>query len=265
MRGWCPFAERRPTNNYGYPQGMTGQNQPLLFTDHTMGGWKRTLDNASWREPNGVGVHFGLGRDGSASQYTNIFDASWANGVAGSVAKFNPRKNPRLAQLEKTGTWKAVSYAGTTAFALVNAGVNVLNTRCISFEHEDEGVLDRAWTPEMTSTSIRIKRWCLDELAAAGMPMEVDEWMLAGHFEIDGVHRVHCPGAGYPREEILEALMDAPTKAEFGELYKYVERVDAGVKFLIATTIALAGQVFGDDDPRTKDLKQRVDELEAKG
>lgn len=41
-------------------------------------------------------------------------------------------------------------------------------------------------------------------------------------------------------------------------------QVDAGVKFLISVVIPLAAQVYGDDDSKTLDLKQRVDALEKK-
>lgn len=46
------------------------------------------------------------------------------------------------------------------------------------------------------------------------------------------------------------------------EIKTVLARVDAGVKFLITVIGPLAQQVYGDDDPRTKDLKQRVDALE---
>lgn len=207
-RGWCPFARQHRgygrEGPFGYPAGTRNQNRPVIFVDHRMGGFKRTLDNDQWRYDNWVGVHAGVGRDGSLDQYTNIFDASWANGVSGSVQRYD-RANPRLAELEFRGRWIAVPYAGTTGYALVAGGVNVLNASSISTEHEDE-TRDQPWTPAEVETTIRWHAWCLTELAAAGMPMAVDEWMLVRHGQIDPVNRPGCPGTHYPKTEILEAL-----------------------------------------------------------
>jgi len=207
--GWCPFARQHrglAAGPFGYPAGERDQNVPLLFVDHRMAGYKRTLDNDAWRHENWVGVHAGIGRDGSLDQYTNIFDASWGNGVAGSVTRYD-RSNPRLAALEGLGDWVAVRYAGGWAYALVHGGVNIINAHTISTEHEDEAV-DQPWTPAQIATSIRWKRWCLQELATAGMPMALGDSMLAGHYQVDAVNRPDCPGDYWPRAEILRALME---------------------------------------------------------
>jgi N-acetyl-anhydromuramyl-L-alanine amidase AmpD len=260
--GICPFAVWRPTANFGYPQGAHGQNKPVVFVDHIMDGWKRTLDDAGWREPAGVGVHFGIGRDGSVSQYTSIVDASWGNGISGSIRGYD-RGNPRLAHLETLGQWATVPYAGTTAYALVSQGRNVLNTHSISIEHE--GFPGDVWTAEMTDASIRVKRWCLDELARLGMPMDVGPDMLVGHYQIDPVNRARCPGPEWPREAILEALMDAPTKAEFGALFALVLKLQDAVQALGGALFDLARHTYGDVDPRVKAIEERLAALKGDG
>lgn len=220
--GICPFAVWRPTANFGYHhKGATGENKPLLFVDHIMGGYKRVLDDPGWREPNGVGVTFGIGRDGSISQYTNIFDAHWGNGVSGSKAKYD-RTNRHLAALEKLpgATWNTVKYAGTTAYALAAGGVNLPNSHSISIEHEGiAGQQPEDWPDAMVDASVRAKQWCLAELEKEGVPMVVDEHVLAGHFQIDGVHRVNCPGAAWPKARILAALQEGDE-----DLSKYEEK-----------------------------------------
>ena len=220
-RGWCPFARQHrglAAGPFGYPAGAAGQNRPLLFIDHRMAGYKRTLDNDAWRHDNWVGVHAGIGRDGSLDQYTSIFDASWGNGVAGSVTRYD-RSNSRLAALESLGGWVPVTYAGTRAYALVARGVNVLNAHTISTEHEDEG-RDQPWTPAMLRVDIDWKEWCLEEVARADMAMERGTEMLAGHFQIDAVNRPDCPGDNWPRAEILRALME-----EADEMWKRINGV----------------------------------------
>jgi hypothetical protein len=258
--GWCPFARQHrgplAEGPFGYPAGRHGQNRPVLFVDHRMGGYKRTLDNDAWRHDNWVGVHAGIGRDGSLDQYTSIFDASWGNGVAGSVARYD-RTNPRLALLETLGQWRSVVYAGTLAYALVDAtGVNVINARSISTEHEDEA-LDQPWTASQTETSARWHRWCVEELALANMPMAIDEWTLAGHFQIDAINRPHCPGKHWRRSQILEGLM-GPTKEEFAALFRFaIDTRDTLVgvaKFIVKDK--------ADDDAEAAALLKRIEELE---
>ena len=229
-RGWCPFARQHRgygrEGPFGYPAGKHDQNRPVVFVDHRMAGYKRTLDDDFWRHKNGVSVHFGIGRDGSVDQYTSIFDASWANGVGRPISRYD-RSNPRLAMLETLGTWRAVTMHGYTTYALISeSGVNVINTHSISIEHEDEG-RDQPWTDAMIEATVRVKRWCLHELARAAMPMAVDEHMLVGHYQIDATDRASCPGRHWPRQRILEELVKGgkmPT-AEYEELYRRDEEI----------------------------------------
>ncbi len=209
LDGWCPFAVAHPSGPFGYPAGTHGQNRPLFFIDHRMAGFKRTLDDDAWRASNGVGVHFGIGLDGSVSQYASIVDASWGNGVAGSVERYD-RRNRHLAAIEALGTWRAVVAAGLRAYALVDgAGVNVINAHSIAIEHEDGGRAGVAWPPAMLAADIAVKAWCTEQFAAAGIPLAIDDDVLVGHCQIDAVNRPDCPGATWPRREILEGLRTA--------------------------------------------------------
>lgn len=228
--GWCPFAVPRPTANFGYPRGTRGQNRPLFFVDHIMDGWKRTLDDPNWREPAGVGVHFGIGRDGSMSQYTSIFEAHWGNGVAGAahaddrraIERYD-RSNRHLAALEQEGEWRLGMDLRGNVFWWLRApnGGSLLNMRSISIEHEgfpfDRDGFDATWPPAMIEASVRVKRWCVGELRAAGMPLDVDADALAGHFQIDGVNRVNCPGPEWPRDRILAGITEATQQAQTRE------------------------------------------------
>lgn len=223
--GWCPFAAARPTANFGYPKGTRRQNRPLLFVDHIMDGWKRVLDDPAWREPAGVGVHFGIGRDGSISQYASIFDASWGNGVAGA-ANANDRRgidrydrsNRHLAALEARGEWQHTSSGWWLARDDGGRRVSVLNTASISIEHEgfpfDRDGFDATWPLAMIDATVALKRWCLAQLTELGTPLTVDAHLLVGHYQIDGVNRTNCPGPEWPRDRILEGLRERTNEGE---------------------------------------------------
>jgi hypothetical protein len=204
--GWCPFATLHPSGPFGYPEGKTGQNRPFFFVDHRMDGYKRTLDDDAWRAANGVSVQFGIGLDGTVSQYASIFDAAWGNGVAGAIERYD-RSNRHLAAIEALGTWRPVVSAGVRGYALVDGGgVNVVNAHSISVEHEDGGRANLAWPRAMFEADIAVKAWCIAELAAAARPMTIDEDVLVGHHQIDAVNRPDCPGSAWPRSRIIEAL-----------------------------------------------------------
>ena len=221
-KGRCPFAVWRGDDGMGgYPTGTPGQNRPLLFVDHIMAGWKATLDGP-WRKKANVDVTFGIGRDGSLSQYTNIFDAHWGNGVTGAsgpndrrgIDRYD-RSNLNLAAIEDAGTWNYSSRGFWWLAQSGHPGVSALNSATISTEHEgfpfDRAGFDATWPEAMTLASIRTKRWTIQELARYGYQMPpVNDDLLAGHFQIDAVNRGNCPGPEWPKARILSGLGVAP-------------------------------------------------------
>lgn len=204
-KGWCPFARQHRTSGgegpFGYPADTRGQNKPMILVDHIMDGYKSTLDSDAWRHQNGVSVHAGVGRDGSLDQYVNIFDAAYGNGTTGRVSTYD-RTNPILASFEQMGQWKY--FASEGEYGLINGFTNVINTHSISTEHE--GFPQDVWTPEMVATSMRWHKWCMDELAGAGVGIQYTPDVLIGHFQIDGVNRVNCPGPNWTKQLILKAI-----------------------------------------------------------
>lgn len=242
--GVCPFAVWRPTQHFGYPRGTHGQlSEADCIVDHIMAGWKRTLDNPAWREPNGVGVHFGIGRDGSVSQYTNLFDASHGHGVSGSIAKYD-RANRHLAAWERRpgARWVQVPYtdAGLEAYALIEPSSadarysqNVPNCRAVSKEHEgfpfDRPDFDATWPAAMVQASRDVDEWIMEEFwRVRRWQMTADEEMKIGHFQIDGVHRANCPGPEWPKASILAGLREVEeelTMGQFEELKEDIRRL----------------------------------------
>ncbi|HUF54077.1 MAG TPA: hypothetical protein VMR52_09945 [Dehalococcoidia bacterium] len=207
-----------------------------------MAGWKRTLDDAGWREANGVGVHFGIGRDGSVSQYVNLFDASHGHGVSGSVAKYY-RSNRHLAAWERRpgARWVQVPYAGTTAYALIEPSSvdgrytqSMPNCRAVSKEHEgfpfDAPLFDATWPAAMVQASHDVDEWIMGEFwRARRWEMAPDDDMKIGHFQIDGVHRVNCPGPEWPKAAMLAGLRrigkEDITMGQFEELKEDIRRL----------------------------------------
>jgi hypothetical protein len=199
-----------------------------------MAGFKRTMDNLEWLNGSGISSHFAIGFDGSISQYVNIFDSSYANGITGTfgetrhgIERFD-RANRHLAGCEglSGATWNFLrlgnaSYWNLCAPARDGAIASILNCRSITIEHEGTDP-SKAWTPEMLDADIRVKRWCIEELSRNGVKLEVDNDLLVGHFQIDPVNRANCPGPAWPKAEIIAALRSggsAPLPAPSLDVY----------------------------------------------
>lgn len=212
-KGICPFAVWRPTTNFGY--GGREENRPLLFVDHIMGGYKSTMDNTAWLNGSGISSHFGIGKDGSISQYVNIFEAAYGNGLVGQSPRGSRRgidlynrANPRLAHIEQEAgaNWRTVELSTGPKWTLSIGGANAWNVRSISTEHEGLNQND-AWVPAMVDADIRVKRWCSQELVANGysaIPFLREG--IIGHNDIDAIDRPYCPGPGRPLDTIIAAL-----------------------------------------------------------
>lgn len=211
-RGIMPGAVWRPVGSFGYGQGRHDQNVPLLFVDHIMSGWKSTMDRPGWQESAGISAHFGIGDDGAISQYVNIFDASWANGVVGTTGPddrlgidlYN-RTNPRLKELEARGTWKAIRTSTGWVWTLVNGAENVWNCATVTIEHENmTGV---PWSDAKMHASVAVKRWVNEELTREGyLPIPFDRVGIIGHGDIDAINRASCPGTGRDLDKMLALL-----------------------------------------------------------
>lgn len=216
--GICDFAAWRPVGTFGYPGRTRGQNKPLFFVDHIMAGWKSTMDRPGWQDSAGISAHFGIGKDGSISQYVNIFDASYANGLTGThgesrfgIEKYD-RANRHLAAVENTpgARWVFRRLNNVPYWNLVDAagGISLLNACSITIEHEGLKP-EEAWTDAMVEADIVVKFWCLQELQRQGFPAIVlDNDAIVGHHQIDPVNRPNCPGAGRPRANVLQRLID---------------------------------------------------------
>ena len=224
--GICDFAVWRPVGTFGYPGGATRQNQPMFFVDHIMAGWKSTMDRPGWQESAGISAHFGIGTDGSISQYVNIFDASYANGLTGTIGYSNlgrdqfDRSNRHLAAVENTpgAVWRFLHLNRIPYWNLIDpaAGLSLFNARSITIEHEGLKPAE-PWTDAMVEADIVVKFWCLQELVREGYPaIAIDGDAIVGHHQIDPVNRPNCPGAGRPTATILsrlEALASGPPMA----------------------------------------------------
>src|SRR5215211_6786051 len=80
--GFYPNAVFRPTAMFGYSRGLHNQMLPIGICDHIAEGSKQTVDTPGFWERQGASAHFLVGKDGRVSQYVNLFDVAYGQGLA---------------------------------------------------------------------------------------------------------------------------------------------------------------------------------------
>lgn len=175
--GVCPFAEQIP----GVTTFTAGGDVRVGFCDHTASGYYSTLQSPAFWNGQDVSAHFAIAKDGRICQLVNLFDTAWAQGLLGPTVIWPP---------------------------FVDMGRLNPNRYLISIEHEDETELNMVWPVAMYQADLKLKRWCADEVKRVQgfnlLRFGLDS--LAGHFMFDQVNRLHCPGAGWPREQLYADL-----------------------------------------------------------
>jgi hypothetical protein len=212
--GWMPGVQHIPTGRFGYPQGTHGQLLPDVFCQHTVVGWKATIDQIDQYR----NIHFCVGLDGSKSQYVSIRDAAWGNGITGSIDGFD-RSDPKLAAWETLpgAEWSRLALPYGIRHYLNATGLpSVPNMRSISIEREDGGNPEADWPEAQRQAIAEIMDWCQSDLGQL--------LGYVGHVQIEGgVDRKGCPGSKWPRADILGRLEDdMPTIDEIKQAMREV-------------------------------------------
>ncbi len=141
----------------------------IAIVNHIMSGTLKGTDSWFANPASQVSSHFGVGKKGDIHQYVNLENHAWANGA---VNKPN--------------------------WPLLMDGVNP-NYYTVSIEHEGES--GDVMPEEQYQATLALHRWLIEEL---GIPVTRDN--IIGHYRIDSVNRVNCPGLGLPWDRLFSDL-----------------------------------------------------------
>ena len=193
------FRGNGHTNN-----SSRGGIKPTVIVDHVVAGSGKSCDN--WFRSSGNAVssaHFLVWEDGRVTQYVDIRNMAWANGLTvakipkakASVVRARPNTNP--------------------------------NKYTISIEHAGyTGKLTEA----QKEASIELHRWIRDEvLRIFQVEIPFNRTHIIGHFEIDTKGKPNCPGPDFPWNGIVNTLngKNASTKpAPSGNVLKKGDKGD---------------------------------------
>lgn len=193
METWYPNAKRLPisTGEYWQNRGM-----PILaICDHITAGTdsRSFLQNAN----NGSSTHFLVRVEngvGVVYQFMPLEWAAWGNGITSGIG------NPYMPQ------WIRDKVA---------AGVNP-NLFTVSIEHEGVTPTAEMYTGPMLEATTALQKWLCETVGT----IEVDRDHIIGHYQLDHLRKVNCPGgpggALYPFDTIIAAIK-AP--APVGDTY----------------------------------------------
>jgi len=141
----------------------------IAIVNHIMSGTLIGTDAWFANPASKVSSHFGVGKNGEIHQYVNLANPAWANGVI---------NNP--------------------SWSLLQSGVNP-NYYTVSIEHEGESgdVMPEA----QYQSTLALHRWLIETLE-----IQVTRDNIIGHYQIDSVNKINCPGTGFPWDRLFKDL-----------------------------------------------------------
>ncbi|MFF2156048.1 N-acetylmuramoyl-L-alanine amidase [Paenibacillus chitinolyticus] len=174
--------------------------KPFVIVDHISAGTKSSMKYTFENPANQVSSHFDVGRDGSIWQYVRIEDTAWTQGL----------------------TVDMIQRATAPVVKDMNSNPNYY---CVSIEHEgwgDNGG-DGTLTEEQFYASAWLHRYIMDYCNHTfGVNMNLSNYNVIGHFQIDPKRKPNCPGPNFPWQRLRAEL----AIAEKMTLKEYEMRLD---------------------------------------
>lgn len=158
---------------------------PCAVVDHISAGSMSSMDNWFTSPTNKVSsAHYGVAKDGRIHQYVEIERFAWAQGIEIS----------------------SISHA--TAQIVHDHGINP-NFYCVSIEHEGmDGELTEAQFAASVWLHLYVRQYIVDHWGSdAWFPL--DPYHVVGHYQIDPLRKMFCPGPLFPWARLYASLKEA--------------------------------------------------------
>jgi|LGOV01.1.fsa_nt_gb N-acetyl-anhydromuramyl-L-alanine amidase AmpD len=178
------FIGNKSTNRWAGRYSGTHQRlfKPIAIVDHISEG---TMDSLiSWftsRNNRGSSSHFGVGRNGKIVQFVKIEDRAWCNGKI-----IDPSSD------------------------LVNQVGKHVNPNHYTVSIEHEGVWANTHgklTPEQLDSTIMLHAYIIIYVKKhTGYDIPVSRKHILGHYEIDSLNKINCPGQMFQFEAVLAGI-----------------------------------------------------------
>lgn len=171
--------EKRPVKNCSSRNGL----EPLFIVNHIMQG---TMDGTeSWfnNPKSQASSNYGIGKNGEVREWVAPELKAWANGIV---------TNPN--------NW---AYAFNNPIAIECPNVNPNN---VSISIELEGYSGEILTDEQYRSLLDLHKYLLNKYPK----IKRDSDHIIGHYRIDPVNRLNCPGSGFPWSKLFSDLNSSP-------------------------------------------------------
>ena len=167
---------------FGYPRGTHGRSghEVIAIVNHIMAGSLAGTDQWFQNNPNAVSAHFGVGRRGEVHQYVGI----------GDTARHAGRINKP--------SWRLIKKNSVTG-AYINPNYYTIGI-------EWEGYPGDQITPEQYAAGLALHKWLLEQYPS----IKPNEDTIIGHFMIDSINKVNCPGPTFPLLGLILDLQAGP-------------------------------------------------------
>jgi N-acetyl-anhydromuramyl-L-alanine amidase AmpD len=166
----------------GSPNFWQGRNghTPIAIVDHIIVGSLEGADSEFSNSANQVSAHYGVAKDGRIWQWVSTENAAWSNGY-----------------ITKPDT--SIGWLNQAAKDNVDP-----NYYTLSIEHEGKS------GDAMPEAQYQATLW-LHKLLIGMYKIIVDRQHIIGHYQLDSVTRLHCPGNGFPWGRLMQDLTSDPT------------------------------------------------------
>lgn len=213
VEGWMPGADYVVMVPERYAQQVTGvpapgAMYPQVIVDHVMGGhYSYALemmrdptvgddpdDYASW--------HFSVAQDGRIAQHAPIWTPCMGAGLRSDQVTVEPITTFRKRWATNPNAW------------------------AVHIEHEDKAVRNPILTEPQIAASVRVHRWVWSQCEwLKALPRgfwwlpDTADSRFVFHSQIDPVNRADDPGANFPWDRLVEAVLSPPAPAEPARTY----------------------------------------------
>ena len=163
--------------------------KPFVICDHISAGTMDSMTNWFQSSKAQASSHFAIGRNGKIVQYLPIEQRAWTQGIMPD----------------------GVQYATAQVVKDMNCNPNAY---CVSIEHEgyEGNGLDGNLTDEQFKATCWLHRYIMDYCNTKfNVNMNLSEYNVIGHFQVDPRRKPFCPGVNFPWEKLRKELAIAQT------------------------------------------------------
>lgn len=161
---------KRPVKNFSNREGY----KQLFIVNHIMSGTIDGSENWFNNYESKASSNYGISKKGEVREWVDPKNKAWANGIV--TNKNNP----------------------------ISKEFPGVNPNCVTISIEHEGETGEKFTEEMYNSTLELHKYLLTKYP----DIKIDRDHIIGHYRIDPVKKLNCPGSGFPWDRLFNDLYE---------------------------------------------------------